>query len=166
MKFNCAGVLLALVVLDSLSIAGRERQSKPESSYVAVHKYDPSRDATIDIDRAVAEAMKTGKRVLVEVGGDWCPYCHALDQFFQQHPDVLQLSETNFITVDVYYGPDNKNQQPLSRYSKVLGIPHFFVLDEKGSLLHSQHVIELKTDGNYSADKVKEFLNKWSNHGK
>jgi hypothetical protein len=64
--------------------------------------------------------------------------------------------------VHVYYGTENKNEQVLSHYSKVLGIPHFFVLDANGALLHSEHVAGLQKDGGYNSDKMREFLTKWS----
>jgi thiol:disulfide interchange protein len=133
-----------------------------QPSYVPVHTYDPARDAGADIAAAIAEAQKTGKRILLDIGGNWCPWCHTLDQFFQQHPDVLQLRDANFIVVNVYYGSDNKNDKALSRYPKVLGIPHFFVLDKDGTLLHSEHILDLKIEGDYSPTKMKEFLMKWS----
>jgi thiol:disulfide interchange protein len=137
--------------------------SKPTVlGYVPVHTYRAGRDAAIDIDRAIAEAQKTGKRVIIDVGGDWCSWCHAMDQFFKDHPDLLQFREAKFVTVFVYSGPEGKNDGVLSRYSQVLGIPHYFVLDSDGTLLHSQHVAELQTDWAYSPEKMKEFLMKWS----
>jgi thioredoxin-related protein len=106
------------------------------SSYVAVHKFDPKRDAAADIQAAIAEAQRTGKRVLLDIGGDWCQYCHQMDQLFQEHPELLELRDKNFITVAVYYGTDKKNEQVLSHYPKVEGIPHFYVLDSSGSVFH------------------------------
>lgn len=133
-----------------------------DPSYVAVQKFDPKRDASADIQAAVEQAQKTGKRIILDVGGDWCSYCQQMDELFQQHPDLLQLRDRNFITVAVYYGSGNQNEQVLSRYSKLLGIPHFFVLEKDGALLYSQHVVELRTGGRYDAEKMKEFLTKWS----
>jgi thioredoxin-related protein len=133
-----------------------------DSGYVPVNKFDPKRDAAADIQAAIAEAQKTGKRIILDVGGDWCQYCHQMDQFFQDHPEVLQLREKNFITVLIFYSSDNKNEKALSRYSKVLGIPHFFVLEKDGSLLYSQHVADLRTKGNYDVEKMKDFLSKWA----
>ena len=126
------------------------------------YTYDSARDASADIERAVIEARKTGKRILLDVGGDWCPWCRALDRLLELHPDLVRLRDENFITVRVYYGSENKNPQILSRYSKVLGIPHVFVLNETGTLLHSQHMTELQVNGNYTAERMKDFLTKWS----
>jgi thiol:disulfide interchange protein len=169
LKSRFVAVLFAIGAARAVCVFGQgstpDAPSTTASSYLAIHRYDPARNAVKDIEQAIAEAQKTGKRVLVDVGGDWCHWCRTLDQFFQEHPDLLQSREANFITVNVYYAKDNKNEQALSHYSKVLGIPHFFVLDANGTLLHSQHVIELQKDGVYNADKVKEFLTKWSTRG-
>lgn len=167
MKFRSAAVLFSFGALQAGCLSGQQA-SKPDaqsttgSSYVASHRYDPAQNAAIDIEQAITEAQKTGKRVLLDVGGDWCPWCRTLDQYFQEHPDLLQFRETNFITVHVYYGTDNKNEQALAHYSKVLGIPHFFVLDTTGTLLYSQHVVELQKEGAYNSGKMREFLTKWS----
>ncbi len=133
------------------------------SGYVHVHKFDPNRDAVADIRAAVVEARRTGKRIILDIGGDWCQYCHQMDQFFHEHDDVLQIRDKDFITVEVYYGRDNKNQEALARYSKILGVPHFFVLESDGTLLYSQHVRDLRSGaGTYDTQKMKEFLLKWA----
>jgi len=136
--------------------------SEPALSTSEIADFDLSRDAAADIERAVATARKTGKRVLLDVGGGWCEWCHALDQLFREHSDLAQIRDANFVTVKVYYGSDNKNEQVFSRYPELLGIPHFFVLDDNGRVLQSQHVVDLQKDGLYNADKMREFLVKWS----
>jgi thiol:disulfide interchange protein len=160
MKLVSAVVLIGSTLTFAL-FAQDKGKPEPQS-----HTFDSTRDAAAEIEKAVAEAQQTGKRIILDIGGDWCPYCRALDQLYQDHPDLLQLRDANFIVVNVYYGADKKNEQALSHYSKVLGIPHFFVLNSDGTLLHSQHVLDLKADGNYSPVKMKEFLSKWSNANK
>lgn len=167
MKFKFVPFLFTLGALFTSCLFGQEirkpdAQSTTASGYVADRRFDPARNASADIEQAIAEARKTGKRILLDVGGDWCPWCHALDQFFLEQPSLHQLREANFILVKVYYGEDKKNEQTLSRYSKVVGIPHFFILDATGNLLYSQHVVELRKDGVYDSGKMREFLTKWS----
>jgi thiol:disulfide interchange protein len=127
-----------------------------------VHAFDPNRDAVADIRAAIAEARRTQKRVLLYIGGSWCMYCYQMDQLFQKNPDLLQLRDSNFITVDVYYGAGENNVRALSPYTKVLGVPHFFVLESDGNLLHSQHVLELRAGGAYSPAKFQEFFQRWA----
>lgn len=160
--------ILFLVLGCSCSFAQTNTATDPpssassDSSYVPVHKFDPQRDAAADIQAAIAEARRTNKRILVDVGGDWCQYCHQMDQLFQEHPELLELRDKTFITVAVYYGTDKKNEQALSHYPKVEGIPHIYVLDSRGAVLHSQHVLELRKNGKYDPHTMKEFLTKWA----
>jgi len=132
------------------------------TSYVPVHKFDPNRDAAADIQTAIAEAQRSGKRILLDVGGDWCSWCHELEKFFEQHPEMVDLRDKNFITVAVFYSHENKNEKVLSPYPKVEGIPHFFVLEKDGTLLHSQGMLKLETGGELDPEKMKGFLLKWS----
>jgi thiol:disulfide interchange protein len=162
-------VAVACLLLSAQTKSTSDSQPPAEaqaSGYVPVHKFDPKRDAAADIQTAIKEAQRTGKRVLLDVGGDWCPYCRQMDQFFQKHPDILQLRDQNFITVAVFYSSEDKNEKVLARYSKVLGVPHFYVLDKDGTLLHSQHVLELRARGAYDPGKMIEFLTKWSPPGR
>src|SRR4051794_2961644 len=79
--------------------AKQNSMMKPAAEYVPVIKYDPARNADQDIKAGVAEAKRTGKRVLLEVGGQWCIWCHIMDEYFEKHPDLLAFREKNFIMV-------------------------------------------------------------------
>jgi len=136
--------------------------ASPATTYTPVHQFDPTRDPAEDIRAAITEAKRTRKRILLYVGGPWCPFCHQLDDLFQKNPDLTQLRESHFITLAVHYGTGSIHDQALSSYPHVLGIPHFFVLESDGTLLHSQHVVELREDGAYSPSKLKDFFNQWA----
>ena len=129
--------------------------------YVPVLKYDPKRDAALDIAEAAAEAKRTKRRVLVEVGGEWCIWCHMMDDFFARHPEVLDLREKNFVMVKVNFSDENKNEQVLSRYPEIPGYPHLFILDGDGKLLYSQDTSELEEGRGYNLTKFTAFLQKW-----
>lgn len=156
----------ALLVMTSSAVSAAQGPAAAsqgtESAYVPVHTFDSKRDAAADVRAAVAEAQRTGKRIILDVGGDWCQYCHQMDRFYAEHPAVRDLRDQKFVTVYVYYGHDNKNQPFLSQYSKVLGVPHFFVLDSNGHLLHSQHVLELRVGGSYDLQKMQDFFQRWA----
>jgi thioredoxin-related protein len=130
--------------------------------YVPVHAYDPKRNAEQDIRDAVAEAERTGQRVLLEVGGEWCIWCHRMDEFFEKHPELLELREKNFIMVKINFSEENKNEPLLSRYPPVAGYPHIFVLDRDGKLLHSQNTGDLEEGKSYNLDKFMAFLKEWA----
>jgi len=168
MRLQITAVLFASMAWPSCfaqtsnAITTPAKATSQESLYVPVHEFDSRRDAAADIRAAIAEAQRTRKRIILYIGGLWCPYCHQMDELFQKNPDLLQLRESRFITVAIHYGSGNNNDQALSTYTKVLGVPHFFVLESDGTLLHSQHVLDLRADGAYSPAKIKEFLNRWA----
>ena len=133
-----------------------------DAGYTPVLKYDPTRDASQDIQAAVEEAKRTNRRVMVEVGGEWCIWCHHMDDFFEQHADALALREKNFVMVKVNFSDDNKNEEVLSRYPKVAGYPHIFILDNNGKLIHSQDTEKLEEGKGYNLEKFKAFLTEWA----
>ena len=49
----------------------------------------------------------------------------------------------------------------LSRYPKIPGYPHIFVLDESGRLLHSQDTLPLEDRATYKEVAFLEFLTAW-----
>jgi thioredoxin-related protein len=134
----------------------------PPAEYVPVLKYDPARNAEQDIRDGVAEAKRTGKRVLLEVGGQWCIWCHIMDEYFEKHPDLLAFREKNFIMVKINFSDENKNERVLSRYPDVAGYPHIFVLDHDGKLLHSQDTGKLEEGRGYNLERFMAFLKEWA----
>jgi thiol:disulfide interchange protein len=136
---------------------------KAESGkYIPVHTYDPARNAEQDINAAVAEAGRTGKRILLEVGGAWCIWCHIMDDYFEKNPSLLSLREKNFIMVKINFSEENKNEQVLSRYPAVSSYPFIFVLDRGGKLLHAQDTGKLEEGKSYNLAKFMAFLKEWS----
>lgn len=132
-----------------------------DSSYLPVTKFDPARDAVKDIADALAEAQKTGRNVILDVGGEWCIWCKRLDEFFEQNDDVREFMEKNYVVVKINWSKENKNEVVLSRYPKIPGYPHLFVLDASGNLLHSQNTGDLESGDHHDRDKVMGFLQQW-----
>ena len=119
-------------------------------------EFDPQRDAAKDVRTAAAMAKTQGKRVMVDVGGEWCKWCHFLDKFIASEPEVKAALDKNFVWVKVNWSPDNKNVALLSQWPKIKGYPHLFVLDDDGKLLHSQDTGSLEAEeGKDTYDKAK-----------
>ena len=121
-------------------------------------RFDPTRDAAKDLDAALVKARAENKRVLVEVGGEWCTWCHILDRFFAANPGLLAYREARFVWLKVNFSRANENQALLARWPKVAGYPHLFVLASDGTLEHSQDTGVLESGKSYDAAKVREFL--------
>lgn len=125
-------------------------------------KFDPNRDPLMDLKNAQVEAKKVNKRIILDVGGEWCIWCHRLDSFIESSEEIKNYLHKNFIVVKVNYSEENKNEKFLSRFSKIEGYPHLFVLNNKGKELHSQNTGLLEKEKSYDADKIMKFLEKWS----
>lgn len=125
-------------------------------------RFDPARDAAADVATAAAQAKAQGKRVLVDVGGEWCAWCHILDRFVDANADVRSLRDAGYVWVKVNWSKENKNEALLSRWPKIQGYPHLFVLDGDGKLLHSQDTGALESGKDYDRAKVVAFLKAWA----
>lgn len=128
----------------------------------AAPKYDPKADPNADLAKAVSEAGRGNKRILVEVGGEWCGWCHRMHAFFDQNESLQRLRDDNFVVMQVNFSEENKNEKFLSKYPKIEGYPHIFVLDSSGKLLHSQNTGDLEQGKGYSLEKFTAFLSQWA----
>ena len=146
---------LALVGL--LAIAGAMAQTAKTEQI-----FDPSRDAAADLAAGIKKAKAEKKRVLVDVGGNWCGWCHKLDKLFKEDADIATMLKRGYVIVKVNFSPENKNEKVLSKFPEIKGFPHLFVLGGKGKLLHSQDTGLLETGDHHDPAKVKEFLTKWA----
>ncbi|HEY0796049.1 MAG TPA: thioredoxin family protein [Acidisarcina sp.] len=123
--------------------------------------YDPRRDPENDLKDAIASATQAHKRILLEVGGDWCIWCKYMDKFFDAHHDLQAMRDSNFVTVKVNMSSENSNVDFLHKFPKIAGYPHIFVLDADGKFLQSQDTNLLESGNGYSAGKVRDFLTQW-----
>ena len=101
-KYSLPAILVVAALAQLLFLAGVP-QTPGQSKYIPVNKYDPKRDAAQDIQDAVKEAQRAHKRILLEVGGEWCSWCHTLDRFFETHAELIQLRDKNFVTVKINF---------------------------------------------------------------
>lgn len=124
--------------------------------------YDPKRDPAKDLLLAEAQAKQGNKRILLDVGGDWCYWCKVLDKFFDDHQDLRTLRDRNFVLMKVNMSSINENYAFLSQYPKIPGYPWIFVLDADGNLVKSVDTNTLE-DGakGYSAKAIQGFLTTW-----
>jgi thioredoxin-related protein len=144
------------------AVFGFAQVSHAQSPYAPVTKYDPKRDAAQDIRDAAAEAKRTNRRVLLEVGGEWCSWCHHMDDFFTAHSDLTSLRDKSFVTVKINFSEENSNKEVLAQYPAIAGYPHLFVLDSDERLVHSQDTSALEEGKSYNLDRFTTFLAYWA----
>ena len=151
---------LGLWMLMAISLSAKHTPKTPPASPKPAPTYDASRDPAKDLQDAIALATKTQKKILLEVGGDWCIYCNIMDETFDSHPQLKRLRDANYVTVKVNFSKENPNEAFLSHYPKIPDYPHFFVLNSKGALLLSQPTHPFEHGKKYNAGKIEAFLRK------
>ena len=124
--------------------------------------YDPDRDPAADLRAAVVQARSRGSRILVVVGGEWCSWCHTLDRFVKGNEEIHGMWERHFVTLKVHFDPETPNAEFLGRFPRIEGYPHIFVLEEDGTLLHSQNTALLEDGDSYSKKAMGAFLGQWA----
>jgi thiol:disulfide interchange protein len=132
------------------------------STYAPPEKYEPGRDPGKDLASAATEAKNSNRHVFVVVGGEWCMWCHIMDEFFRDHPVLQSLREKNYVLMKLNMSRENENRAFLSRYPKIHGYPHIFILDTDGKLIQSQATNELEDGKSYNAKRFKKFLEKFA----
>ena len=125
-------------------------------------KYDPKSDPAVDLRKAIDVASTSGQDILLEVGGEWCVWCHRLDSLFEKNPDLTDFLVKNYLVLKINVSQENKNEPFLSGFSEIEGYPHLFVLDSNGKLVHSQDTGALEEGKRHSRDKVMAFLQQWA----
>jgi thiol:disulfide interchange protein len=157
-------IVALLLTVCSIGIAVCQDKAADTMAVPQRVAFDPARDADKDIRDAVVEATMTGRRILLDVGGEWCIWCKRLDAFFASHPRASDLMHTGYVVVKVNFSKENKNEGVLSRYPKIAGYPHLFILDAGGKLVHSQDTGLLEEGKGYSEEKILKFLEQWAPH--
>ncbi len=123
--------------------------------------FDPQRDPADDLDTAKVEAQRAGKRIVLDVGGEWCSWCHRLDAAIEDDGEIRRFRDAHYVWVKVNFSPENENAAFLSKYPEIKGYPHLFVLDADGALVHSQFTGELEKGKGYDRGKLLAFLRDW-----
>ena len=64
---------------------------------------------------AIPRAQRENKRILLEVGGEWCVYCRLLNKMIHEDERLMKRLDDGFIVVKVNFSEDVTNEAFLSR---------------------------------------------------
>lgn len=152
-----AFILLAGMSLVHAAVSGNHISEVPEFSKA----YNPARDPFQDGRDALELARKTGRLVMIEVGGDWCVWCQVLDKFIKENQDVHDTLYENYVVLKVNMSDENNNREFLSGLPKTNGYPHLFITKDDGTVIYSTDTTRLVENGKYVHKRVLAFLEHW-----
>ena len=130
----------------------------------SIRIYNPAADAKAELAAAIKSAQDQNKHVLVQVGGNWCPWCVRLHGFFKSNAKIDSILKADYILVRVNYSKENKNPEVMAEldYPQRFGFPVLLVVDQQGKRLHTQDTGYLEIDKGYDQEKVSRFLLNWN----
>ena len=126
--------------------------------------YDENLDAMKQIREATELARETGRYVMCQVGGNWCPWCLRFAEFAANDSVIAPLMKENYVYIHVNYSKQNKNLEAMKYLGNPgrFGYPAFVVLNEEGTPIHIQESESLEEGKGYSRKRVERFLRLWN----
>jgi thioredoxin-related protein len=126
--------------------------------------YNPDADAHKDMQTALQAARDQHKHVLIQVGGNWCPWCVRLHGVFKSEAKIDSILKSDYVFILINYSKENKNEAVLAElgYPQRFGFPVLLILDQDGHRLHTQNTAYLEKDKGYDTDKIIGFLLDWN----
>ena len=126
--------------------------------------YNEKADADADVAAAFARAKASGKRVLVDLGGNWCPDCIVLANVMAL-PELKPFLEAHFEMVAVDVGRFDRNLQVPARFGltkRLAGVPTVLIATPDGKLLNPDDPFTLANAGTMSPQVIADWLAKWA----
>jgi thioredoxin-related protein len=116
------------------------------------------------IKEAISKAGASGKHVLIQYGGNWCPWCIRFNAFCKADAGITKVIQDNYVVVELNYSPENKNDESnifLGNPTR-FGFPVFIIIDGKGKVIHIQDSGLLEAGQGYDQKKVAGFMSNWT----
>ena len=149
--------LIAFILLICSIFVSAQSQTTP---------YNINADAKADIQNAIVAANAQNKHVLIQVGGNWCPWCLRFHTMATNAKKVDSLIQADYVYILVNYSKGNKNPEVMKQleFPNRFGFPVFVILDGTGKRLHTQDsgLLEHATVKGYDTTKVVTFLKNWN----
>jgi thiol-disulfide isomerase/thioredoxin len=162
---NSQAALIALMCLGLPAFASAQRGIP----HVAPWEWDavdfPPSNPSQDIAKALVDAAKDGKHVLLDFGADWCVDCKILERIFRD-PTVATFLDDHFhlvrIDLGMYSEADKvKNAETAAQYGVgtiQVGIPALVLLDSHGGVVQPKDSVRWSTARYFTAPEVLDYL--------
>ena len=151
-------LIVLLFAVATYSVFSSASHSQP---YDFSKSYDPKRNPEADLKAATKVAQETNRLVLIELGGDWCSWCHILDEYIDNNSEIREALYDRFVIMKVNVSDENNNDAFKAKMPGLKGYPHFVIANAKGKILGYQNTGKLESGRSYSETAFKAFIQKW-----
>lgn len=125
--------------------------------------YDERADAHADLAAAQARARAEHKRLLIDLGGNWCGPCRIFAAVMAL-PEVRGFVDEHYVVVAIDVGRFDRNLDIPAAFGvrAVTGIPTVLIVDERGRVLNRQHLDDVTADENMTPQRMANWLARWA----
>lgn len=166
MRFSRLSIFLLLVLG---VMAGALSARAAEFSSFGRDVFDWKANGDEQLKAALVEAQASGRRVVLMLGANWCPWCHRLDAVLRRDAELRPRWERDYVLVRVdvnWKTVAPRNPGILARYRRApqRGIPVLTLLDAKGNILAHPDISlwETKELKDYDVAKLRAFFAEWA----
>jgi len=131
---------------------------------VLTQPYDEGANADAALAAAFARAQKSHKRVLIDLGGNWCVDCIVLANFLKL-PEMQRFMAAHYEVVTVDVGRFNRNLQIPARFGvtkKLEGVPALLIATPDGKLVNGKDVFATASASEMTPKSVADYLAKYA----
>jgi thiol:disulfide interchange protein len=159
--------LLAVLLLATPAFAAAPKLSITDFKQLPVvltQPYDEGANADAAVTAAFARAHKSHKRVLIDLGANWCVDCIVLANFLKL-PEMQRFMAAHYEVVTVDVGRFNRNLQIPARFGvtkKLEGVPALLIVTPEGKLINDKDVFATTSASEMTPKSVADYLAKYA----
>jgi thiol:disulfide interchange protein len=128
------------------------------------HPFDENANADAAVDAAFAMAKATHRRVMLDLGGNWCADCRILAGIMEL-PAMRRFLDAHYVVIMVDMGRFNRNLQVPARFgitNRLEGVPAVLIADPGGTLLNRDHIFALADARSMTPQAIADWLAQWA----
>jgi thiol:disulfide interchange protein len=157
-----------IAALPALAAAAPHAPKVSAASFEQVTKpfpYDENANADQAVAAARARALKAHKRLLIDLGGNWCLDCRVLAATMEL-PELRAFLDRHFVVVKVDIGRFDKNGAVAAHYGitrRLDGVPAVLVVDPRRDVLvNTGNYFALADARSMTPQALADWLAQWS----
>jgi thiol:disulfide interchange protein len=131
---------------------------------LTMQPYDEAANADAQVSAAFARAQKSHKRVLIDLGGNWCVDCIILANFVKL-PEMHRFMAAHYEEVSVDVGRFNRNLQIPARFGftkRLEGVPALLIATPDGKLVNGDNIFATADARNMTPQALADYLAKYA----
>jgi thioredoxin-related protein len=162
------GSLRSIFLAAAVSLgAATATRAGPEYPQMGADIYDVHADGEAQLTVALQKASVEHRRVLLDFGANWCPWCRKLYAILEDDPKAAKIINENYIVVMVDVNIDggkNRNSNLNRKYGDPgnKGVPLLVILDREGKQLAAKTAPQLGNGEAFVPTKIEGFLGNWA----